>query len=140
MSITTTLAQSTLLEGVDRATLQRIADQGLCRQYRAGQVIVKQGDAASALYLVLSGRVRVDREHDGVNEHLVDLGPGAFFGEMALIEDHPRTASVTAIEPSECLLIVSWEFTALMHEYPRVTEALLRELITRVHRLEHHVF
>jgi CRP-like cAMP-binding protein len=140
MSITGMLSESTLLEGVDRATLRRIAEQGLCRQYQPGQTIVKQGDAASALYLLLSGKVRVDREHDGIVEHVVDLGQGAFFGEMALIEDHPRTASVTAVEPTECLLIVAWEFTALMHEFPRVTEALLRELITRVHRLEHHVF
>ena len=140
MSITATLSQSRLLEGVDRNTLARMAEQAVVRHYEPGQVIVRQGDAATAVYILLSGRVRVDREHNGVSEHIVDIGPGAFFGEMALIEDHPRTASVTAIEPTECMLIVAWEFTALMHEYPSITAALLREVITRIHRLEHHVF
>ena len=134
------LRDSPLFAGVDKRTLHRVVEQATHRTYAAGETIVHQGDAASALYLVLSGRVSITREADGHETKLVEQGPGTFFGEMALIEDHPRTASVTAVEPTECLLIVAWEFTALMRANPSIIEALFRELVTRMHRQEHHVF
>ncbi len=136
----TILRESPLFAGVDHRTIHRVVEQATRRTYKAGDTIVRQGDAASALYLVLSGRVSISREMDGKESKLVEQGPGTFFGEMALIEDHPRTASVTAIEPTQCLLVVAWEFTALMHAHPSVVEALFRELVTRTHRQEHHVF
>lgn len=134
------LRDSALFAGVDGRTVHRIVEQATYRSYAAGETIVRQGEAAAALYLVLSGRVSISRVADGRETKLVEQGPGTFFGEMALIEDHPRTASVTAIEQTECLLIVAWEFTALMHANPSVIEALFRELVTRMHRQEHHVF
>lgn len=136
----TVLRDSALLGGLDGRTQRQLLEQGARRTYQPGEVIVRQGDTATALYLVLRGRVEINRESDGAVVRLGEQGPGTFFGELALIEEHARTASVTAKEETECLLIVAWEFTALMHEYPQITEALLRELIARVHRQEHHVF
>ncbi len=138
--IESALRDAGLFSGVDARTVSRVARQGTLRSYAPGEVIIRQGDAASAFYLILKGRVAVAQEANGQVNQLGTQEPGSFFGEMALIEDHPRTASVTAIEPTECFLMVAWEFTALMHEHPSVTEALLRELITRIHRREHHVF
>jgi CRP/FNR family cyclic AMP-dependent transcriptional regulator len=134
------LRRAGLFSGVDDRTVARVATQGTVRTYEPGQVIIKQGDAASAFYIILHGRVMVTQEVDGQVRELGTQEFGTFFGEMALIEDHPRTASVTAMEETTCFLMVAWEFTSLMHAYPAVTEALLRELITRIHRREHHVF
>ncbi len=138
--IESALHDAGIFSGVDDRTVSRVARQGTVRNYAPGEMIIKQGDAASAFYLILKGRVSVIQEVDGKVTQLGTQEPGSFFGEMALIEDHPRTASVTAIEQTECFLMVAWEFTSLMHEHPPVTEALLRELITRIHRREHHVF
>jgi CRP-like cAMP-binding protein len=138
--IESALHETRLFSSVDDRTVSRLAAQGTVRTYEPGQVIVKQGDAASAFYIILRGRVAVAQEVDGQVRQLGTQESGSFFGEMALIEDHPRTASVTAVEATECFLMVAWEFTSLMHEHPSVTEALLRELITRIHRREHHVF
>jgi CRP/FNR family transcriptional regulator, cyclic AMP receptor protein len=138
--IESALRDAGLFSGVDARTVARVARQGTLRSYAPGEVIIRQGDAASAFYLILKGRVAVAQEANGQVNQLGTQEPGSFFGEMALIEDHPRTASVTAIEPTECFLMVAWEFTALMHEHPSVTEALLRELITRIHRREQQVF
>ena len=66
-----------------------------------------------------------------------ELYPGDFFGELALIEDHPRTASVLAVEETECILFVAWEFTALLKEHPQMAVPIMNALIKRLHRREH---
>ena len=67
-----------------------------------GSAIVREGDATDFLYIVLSGRLKVMMgETDGKETILSILGPGEFFGEMGLIDDNPRSASVVAIEPCE---------------------------------------
>lgn len=134
------LRETSLLGGVDGRILQRLAQRGTRRLYRPGDVIMRQGDPVSSLYIVLHGRVTISRQEGGATTSLGEVGRGGFFGEMALIEEQPSTATVTAVEPTECLLIVAWQFAALMHEYPSVTEALLRELIRRIHRQRHIVF
>jgi CRP/FNR family transcriptional regulator, cyclic AMP receptor protein len=139
MNLETELAKVPLTAGLDERTRRRIASQGKRKTFAGGEYIIRQGDPAAALYIMLSGRVRVEHEADGKSEVLTDLVPYAFFGEVAIIEDTPRTASVKAIEPTECLLIPSWEFTALVKESPEVADVVLRELIRRVHRKEHEV-
>jgi CRP/FNR family transcriptional regulator, cyclic AMP receptor protein len=134
------LREASVLSGVDDRILQRLAQRGTRRMYRPGDVMMRQGDRVSSLYVVLRGRVTISRAEGGKVTTLGEVGRGGFFGEMALIEEQPSTATVTALEPTECLLIVAWQFTALMHEYPSVTEALLRELIRRIHRERHIVF
>ncbi len=63
---------------------------------------------------------------------------GDFFGELALIEEHARTASVIAAEETECLLFPAWEFTALLEEHPELAVQIMKVLIGRQHRREHH--
>ena len=139
MDIEALLSEVPLLSGLDAKTRRRLAEQGKPRSYPAGEYIIRQGDPASALYIMLSGRVRVEQETQGSVETLTDLVPYSFFGEVALIENTLRTASVLAVEDTDCLLISSWEFTALVKEYPDVSDVVLRELIRRLHRREHLV-
>jgi CRP/FNR family transcriptional regulator len=128
------LASVPLTAGLETKVLRRLADVGKRRAYQPEQEIVRQGTTGTALYIILSGRARVERDGKEVGV----LGAGDFFGELALIEEHPRSATVIAAEPTECLLFVAWEFTSLLDEHPEIAVPIMRELITRTHRREHH--
>src|SRR6185503_5866436 len=78
------------------------------RDYPEGATIVAQDDAGRTLYIVLTGRVRVVRHAEEAAIPLAEFGPGEFFGEMALIEDAPRSADVVALTPTTCALL-GWE-------------------------------
>jgi CRP-like cAMP-binding protein len=139
MGVETKLGQVPLLAGLDARTVARLAKHGARRTFAPGELIIRQGDPAAALYIILSGRVIVEREIPGGCENLMEFGPHEFFGEVALIENAPRRVSVRALEETECILIVAWEFTALVRESPDVAEVLLKELIRRTSREQHVV-
>jgi CRP/FNR family transcriptional regulator, cyclic AMP receptor protein len=128
------LASVPLLAGLDGRVRKRLAETGKRRTYAAEQAIVTEGSTGTAFYIVLSGRARVERGAEALGQ----LTGGDFFGELALIEEHPRTASVIATEETECLLFPAWEFTALLEEHPELAVPIMRALIGRLHRREHH--
>jgi CRP/FNR family transcriptional regulator, cyclic AMP receptor protein len=129
------LASVPLLAGLDGRIRRRLAETGKRRTYGQGDEIVRQGSNGTALYIVLSGDARVERD----GERLGAVKAGDFFGELALIEEHPRSASVIAETETECLLFPAWEFTALLEEHPEIAVPIMRALIQRLHRREHHV-
>jgi CRP-like cAMP-binding protein len=128
------LASVPLLAGLDDRVRRRLAEVGKRRSYGAEETIVREGSTGTALYIVLSGSARVEREGATIGK----LAAGDFFGELALIEEHPRSATVTATETTDCLLFPAWEFTALLKEHPEVAVPIMRALIGRLHRREHH--
>lgn len=134
MELEQQLASVPLLAGLDARIRRRLSETGKRRTYDAGAEIVKQGSTGTALYIVLSGTARVERD----GEALGKLDAGDFFGELALIEEHPRSASVMADTETECLLFPAWEFTALLEEHPEIAVPIMRALIGRLHRREHH--
>jgi CRP-like cAMP-binding protein len=137
MDVEAALAATPLLSSLDRKTIKRLAEQGKHRHYDAGETIVREGAPASALYIVLSGRAHVERE-DSPGKAVANLIPGDFFGELALIEEHPRSATIVADDPTDCILFVAWEFTALLKEFPEMAIPIMNALIARLHRREHH--
>lgn len=139
MDIEAQLSQVPLLEGLDAKARRRLAEQGKVKTYEPGEYVVKERDPASALYIMLRGRVQVEHEVDGRTEVLTEIVPYAFFGEVALLDNTHRTASVRAVEQTDCLLLLAWEFTALVKEYPELADVVLRELVHRLHRKEHQV-
>ena len=136
MDIEAALAATPLLSSIARKTIKRLAEQGKHRHYEAGETIVREGAPASALYIILTGKVRYERA--GTQGAAAYGTPGDFFGELALIEEHPRSATVVADEPTDCILFVAWEFTALLKEYPEMAIPLMNALIARLHSREHH--
>ncbi len=134
MELEQRLASVPLLAGVDDRVRRRLAEIGKRRTYAAGDTIVEQGTTGTALYIVLSGRARVERGGQAIGQ----VQGGDFFGELALIEEHPRSASVIATEETDCLLFPAWEFTALLEEHPEIAVPIMRTLIQRLHRREHH--
>ena len=136
MDLEQTLAAAPLLADLDKRIIKRLAEQGVRRTYAAGEWIIRQDAPASALYVILRGRARAEKDGD-LDRTPTEMYAGDFFGELALIEDHPRTASVKAIEETECILFVAWEFTALLKEHPVMAVPIMNALIKRLHRREH---
>ena len=134
MDLEQQLAGVPLLSGLERRVKRRLAAIGKHRSYRADEEIMREGSTGTALYVILSGHVRVERGGNKVAE----MDAGDFFGELALIEEHERTATVVATEPTDCLLFPAWEFTSLLKEHPEIAVPIMRELIARSHRTEQH--
>lgn len=98
------------------------------RVYEPGTVIVKQGEPGVGFFLIAEGRVEV--EHD--KHKIRDMGAGEFFGEMALMEERIRTATVTATERTRCLQLVRWDFRALLKENPDLAVKMLEVVVQRL--------
>lgn len=98
------------------------------RVYEPGAVIVKQGDPGVGFFLIAQGAVEVS--HDG--HRIRDLGPGEFFGELALMEERARTATVTAKERTRCLQLVRWDFRALLKQHPDMAVKVMEVVVRRL--------
>jgi CRP/FNR family cyclic AMP-dependent transcriptional regulator len=134
------LSQVPLLAELDADALAALVAQASVRSYRASTVIMEKGDEASALYVVLSGRVRVFSADDKGKEYVLnELGPGDYLGELALIDDCARTASVLTLVPSRFLVIPKASFQAFLTSHPSVAVHLLKALAARVRKLTEEV-
>ena len=100
------------------------------RTYSAGDVLVNEGDGAMYLFIIDSGHARIERAGTGT---VGRFGPGDFFGELALIDETSRTATVTAEDDLVCHLIPAWEFRALLEAHPAMAIPMLHKLIARLH-------
>ena len=98
----------------------------------AGKVLATQGSHGQEFFVISSGAASVER--DGV--HVADLGPGDYFGELALIAAIPRTATVTCTEPTRLIVLGNREFAALRMDHPEIELCLLRTVAERLARLE----
>ncbi|KRT77351.1 MAG: hypothetical protein XU14_C0014G0003 [Armatimonadetes bacterium CSP1-3] len=126
-----------LFKEVSPRSLALIADKVTVIEYPAGRYIVRQGQVGTGCYLIIRGRVRVERS----GEALSRLGPGDFFGELSVLDQLPRIAHVVTEEPTVCLGLASWDFTKLLEQNPKITLSILREVARRlraVSTLPHH--
>jgi CRP/FNR family cyclic AMP-dependent transcriptional regulator len=114
---------------------ERVLRSARVERYAPGQFVVAEGDPATRLYVVVSGTARVERSGAGT---VGGLRAGDFFGELALIEEHGRTASVIADTDLTCLLIAAWDFNALLERHPQIAVPMLKAIIARLHAREHH--
>ena len=113
--------------------LQAFAAMTRERTYPKGSIIVFEDDPGDALYLVADGQVKVVLiGEDGREVILTVLGEGSFFGEMALLDDQPRSAHVIAMEDSTLLLLRRDDFQARLRQSPAVAISLLAELSGRL--------
>jgi len=124
-----------IFKGLPAKELEFIARSVKERVYEPAAVIVKQGDPGVGFFMIMEGRVDVG--HDG--HKIRDMGPGEFFGEMALMEERIRTATVTAKERTRCLQLVRWDFRALLKENPELAVRMLEVVVKRIrdHPLSH---
>jgi CRP/FNR family transcriptional regulator, cyclic AMP receptor protein len=121
------LQHSPLFRGLPPDVLERIAGAAVQRAFRDGEVIFSHGDPGDALYAVVTGRIRISSGvPDGREIFLNIMEPGDTFGEIALLDGGSRTASATAIAPSELVSMRREHFQALLEREPRVAFELLR--------------
>src|SRR5512133_3849775 len=96
------MARSPLFQGIEPEELTRIAQTMARRRYRRHEVIFHEGDPGDSLHIVVEGRVKITRESlEGEEAIVVTLGPGETFGELVLLDGAARSATATAMEPTE---------------------------------------
>lgn len=108
--------------------IQAIAAVAQESHFEPGQIIVTQGTPGQAFYLVLAGRVEILRDGSSLGA----LGPGDFFGEMSLLDQAPRSATIRALDPTDCLMLSSWDFKTVLERHPTIAIKLLEVLSRRL--------
>ena len=99
------------------------------RTYLKGETLFNEGDIGRALFIVASGNVSLKRKNvDGSEQLLADVHPGEIFGEMALLEEMPRTASASAGEKTRIFLLYKNRLENLIYDYPRAGAAIIHYL------------
>lgn len=133
-----TLARVELFSGLDKKELHTLAESCQERKYSAGTRIMSQGDTGVGLYIITSGKVRITHSSgpDQPEEDLGTAGAGDVLGEMALLDDLPRSASITAVEDVTALLLPVWEFRTVLRNHPEIALKLLAVLSRRLRKAE----
>jgi serine phosphatase RsbU (regulator of sigma subunit) len=127
--------RQSLFAGLDQETATLVIEHLQEEVLSAGQVVFENNALGDALYIIKSGQVQVSRTLDNGQEHvLAELGPGEFFGEMALLEEKPRSARVSTCTAT-CLLAMSRQtFNALIERHPTVAANFLKIISARLRK------
>jgi CRP/FNR family transcriptional regulator, cyclic AMP receptor protein len=119
------------------ASLGRLASR---RRYPRDTVVFFENEEGDCLFMILEGRIKVTiLGDDGREIILTMLGPGDLFGEMALLDNEPRSATAIAVEESELLLLQRSDFQAVVGENPGISSALIKVLSARLRRANHQI-
>jgi CRP/FNR family transcriptional regulator len=132
------LARVDLFSTLDKKELQLLANNSQEKAYSAGTTIFSQGDTGVGLYIIKSGRVRVTlaTDPDRAEEEIGVEGAGGVVGEMALLDEMPRSATVTAVDNVTVLLLPVWEFRGILRAHPDIALKLLAVLSRRLRKAE----
>ncbi|HQE94010.1 MAG TPA: cyclic nucleotide-binding domain-containing protein [Anaerolineae bacterium] len=121
-----------LFQNLKKHQLQSLARIFIDRKCAAGEVIVPQGRDGYGFFIVVSGHAEAVREKaDGSKTVVNTFGPGDFFGEVALLDSGPRTASVVATEPTECLILPRENFLGVLRRDGDMAVDIMVELAKR---------
>ena len=122
-----------LFSELSDAELERIAQVAIPRSFPRDTRVFHEGDPGDACYIVSQGSCRVTRQHsDGRAITLATLGPGAIFGELAMLDGERRSASVEAAENTELLALPAMDMRSLIREHPEMAEKLVVALTRRL--------
>src|SRR3954471_24210505 len=134
------LARCPLFERADQSMLSSLSSRLRTRRFRRNEEIMHQGDPGDSLHIVGAGAVKIVLpSQEGEEAIIATLRPGDFFGELALLDGTPRSATVTALEPSETLVLPRTVFYELLDTVPGLRDALLAGLARELRRLTGHV-
>ena len=114
--------------------LAKLSDRGGQRTYARGEMLLREGETSTDVYILLAGELKAfTTDADGRERVYSVMTPGEFFGELSL-DGGPRTASVQATHGSICVVVSQAEVQAFLGEYPEFAEALVMSLIARVRK------
>jgi CRP/FNR family cyclic AMP-dependent transcriptional regulator len=129
-----------LFSGLEESELERLARVAGRRRVGRGEQVVRAGETADALLIMLTGRAKVTNfDEEGREVILAWLGPGEFFGEMGLIDDSPRSANVIAVENCELMVLGKQEFQRCMQDNFQVAQKLMQILVRRLREADRHI-
>jgi CRP/FNR family transcriptional regulator len=122
------LTRVPLLRDVEPKALERLAREFRERRFSEGSVVTSEGQPGIGFFIIVDGAASVTVG----GEPRASLGAGDYFGEMALIDEKPRSATVVAATDMRCLALSAWEFRPFVEEHPSVAWALLQILARRL--------
>ncbi len=121
-----------LLSGLGKRELQEVGRLAEEIDVKAGHVLMREGASGSEFFVIVDGSVRIER---GASTLRI-LGPGDFLGEIALVDDGPRTATATTESAAKLLVVGHREFHSLMDQFPSIQTCVLQALAQRVRNLD----
>lgn len=130
------IRESPIFCGLSEENLQELIAGARQESVEAGVCMINEGETGDSLIVLLDGEMEVVRDTGDGETRLAKFGPGAFVGEMALVDNVPRTASVRATAPSEILVITKEQFDQLLDESPDACRALVRTILRRLKSTE----
>ena len=137
-NITDIIGRIPLFHGLNKRQKKQLATRFVSRSYKAGDKIVTQGKGGAGMFTILSGHAQAVLESaDGGPTVVNTFGPGDFFGEIALLDEGPRTASVVATEDTDVLILNRPEFHAVMANDAEMGLVISQELARRIRTLIH---
>jgi CRP/FNR family transcriptional regulator, cyclic AMP receptor protein len=122
------LRKSALLGGLKERDLKHLASLAKLRTITADSTVVKRGEKGIGFYVILDGAVQVRKGRTPVAR----LGPGDFFGELALFDDRPRSADVVTLQPTTVVVLSRWEFWGFAADRPEMLRTILQEMARRL--------
>jgi len=127
-------------EGLSDQQISLLTDRAAVRSYSKGAIIVNEGDEGTSLFVILSGSVKTFlSDENGKEVVLSTQGTGEYFGDLALFDDEPRSASVMALEPCKVMIITKAALREAIKEDPDIGFSLLHGLAKRVRILTENV-
>ncbi|WP_376794609.1 cyclic nucleotide-binding domain-containing protein [Thermogemmatispora sp.] len=132
------LRKVSLFSSLSDKELKAIARSLQERHYSRGTALFHQGDTGTGLYIITAGRVSIIQANDPdrAEEVIGTAGPGEVLGEMALLDDLPRSASVVADEETTAIILPIWEFRSVLRQQPEIALKLLSVLSRRLRKAE----
>ncbi len=126
------LSKVGLFSGLNEDDLGRLAEFCVDLTFKKDETLIQQGDRGVGLYVISSGEVKIIKKTAGGDElEVAHHGTGDFFGEMAVLDDAPRSASVVAVVDTACLFLSAWDFKARMKLHPEIAMEILPVVVKR---------
>lgn len=129
-----------LFSDLEEAELMTLSSKAVTRHYPRKTIIISEGDVSDSLYCILSGRVKVFLNDDEGKEVILNSqGPGDYFGEMALLDAGPRSASVMTLEDCKISVISKVDFDAFLDQHKEASRKIMCGLVKRLRALTDNV-
>jgi CRP/FNR family transcriptional regulator, cyclic AMP receptor protein len=117
-----------LFKGLEPDEVKSLTNTSKRVEFKAGDYIVREGESGLGFYVIANGQAAVKRK----GKEVAKLRRGDFFGEMSLLDDQPRSADVVAEAPTTCLVLLRWNFWALVSKNKKIARSLLEEMAKRL--------